>query len=650
MPLTIWPTGNIKSASPWSGKPYGVPWSRISQWQSLINKWSEARGLDPIIVAAIVVIESQGNAAAWRGADGYDGWPAVGLMQAKPHYWWQLVPGHDENDVYWQTAEGAIDLGTAVLAYAIGKHGSWQAGLVKEYFPGNDAATRTTQASYIATVESLYREIQAAQGGNLVPVSSGVNIGNRPLRVALGTGHANTSGGNAFELAVNAECTNYLYRVLSADRRFDVRCYTPNEGLGMFPGPLDEAAAEVRHWAAAGWVADILHEVHHEGTGTPSIRGGFFIYPDSAGLSGRNAGDIDTDVQSEAGRMASLLAAAIGTTTRYNPPQGMSERQTGVGAQGFRLGVFGAWADRVFIDNSFRFISEAATYTNAQDLAIIKQANYAELHAKGIIDAYIHLATTRGAWTLAGKQGGAIIVPPTRTRSEARPEPIPGVVQPQLIKGKVYYPAGKSWPLVAETPLRQYANPESVILKMAKAGSVLEFDYAVVGDDEQLWLITKEGYRILAAATARGVSTTPEPVPSGTNISELEREMLTLVNKYRRKRGRSELTWDDKLLAASQWFADDMARTKSFSYEHIDSLGRRWRPRFDSFGFTHRTAGENIGWGYTAEQMLQEFINSPPHNENLLNAVFTRIGIGYQEGSGSTGVRKVWVLDFGGNE
>lgn len=253
---------------------------------------------------------------------------------------------------------------------------------------------------------TLWPEVNTGGG------AMGVNIGNRKLRIAIGTGHANTSGGNEFELAINRKVTNEVIKLLRNSDGFDVRCYTPGDGLGYYNGPLDAAAAQVRTWLAQGWAADILHEVHQEGLGVSSVRGGFVIYPDSEGLTGRNPGNIDLDVQAVAGPMASAITSAYGGTCRYvGCGRGMSEKETGVGEDGFRLGIFGAWSEDYFNNNSFQFITEGATYTNPTDLALMQRSDFPAKQAKGIVQAYVVLAKQRGLWTYPYSIDGGSPVP-----------------------------------------------------------------------------------------------------------------------------------------------------------------------------------------------------------------------------------------------
>lgn len=253
--------------------------------------------------------------------------------------------------------------------------------LIHVYAPAED---NNDEAQYVAVLRDQLQRYQAQEGtkqgeleqgtdkgDDLGPVpapANGVRIGNRPLHIAVGVGHANTSGGDPFEREKNAEVVNALMTLARQSDGFEIRCYTPEEGLGWYPGPLDKAAREVT--AMGDWV-DIFHEVHHQGLSNQSIRGGFVIGPEGRGLKTPydNPGSIDLDVRDHGPRMAEILCASIGV-----PVWGggyMSERNTGVGGQGHRLGVFGATATPHLINRACRFITEACTFTNPEDRAIM---------------------------------------------------------------------------------------------------------------------------------------------------------------------------------------------------------------------------------------------------------------------------------------
>lgn len=275
---------------------------------------------------------------------------------------------------------------------------------------------------YVWAKDALYPEKIEGVASDVAPNipntkggSMAVNIGNRPLRIAIGAGHRNNSGGNEWETAMTAKCTKAVIDLARVSKGFEIRSYTPNDGLGWFNGPLDAAARTVVTWLNQGWAADILHELHFEGLGNSSVRGGHYIYPDSAGLIGRNPGNVDEDVKAVAGPMAKALVSEFGGVCRYSGcNRGMSEKETGVGGQGFRLGVFGAWAEPYFNGNSFQFISEGSTYTNPDDLRIMQAPGFPERHAIGILKGYALIAKQRGNWTypyVIGAGGGTDPIP-----------------------------------------------------------------------------------------------------------------------------------------------------------------------------------------------------------------------------------------------
>lgn len=244
------------------------------------------------------------------------------------------------------------------------------------------------------------------------------SIGNRPIRVAIGVGHANLSGGNQYELKKNREVMAEFLKLSRTSTGFDIRCYTPNNGQGTYPGTLDAAIyGTVHKWVQAGWLPDVVFEIHHEGLANTSVRGGFVIHPAASGLYGRHNGVwgaksdyVDTDVVAAGPGMARIITQALGVPLRFATGL-MSERQTGVGGQGYRLGYFGALSDPYFQQNSCVFITEAATFTNPTDRAIMDRADFASKEARALFEALAHLGKERGNWTFPYEIGGQAPTP-----------------------------------------------------------------------------------------------------------------------------------------------------------------------------------------------------------------------------------------------
>lgn len=334
------------------------------------------------------------------------------------------------------------------------------------------------------------------------------DIGNRPLRIAVGAGHANASGGNAYELGINQRTTNEFMKLARASTGFDVRCYTPNDGLGMSGYTLDNVVyATVHEWVKQGWLPDIVFEIHQEGMGNTSVRGGFVIHPDSTGLSGRKAsGDdyIDNDVKAHAPLMAKIIAASYGGVTRGAGV--MSERQTGVGLDGWRLGYFGALSDPYFQNNCCVFISEAATYTNPTDKALMDRPDFPSKQAMGLMQAVASLAVVRGNWEYVHKIGST----PAPTPAPEKPYP-PAVSIPDVVKhpptvvlsnGSVMYRADLYVKSVRDTPRKMYADDGSADIGPTIAkGTEFPVEYLIENPDGSQWWYTTWGTRVRKADT-----------------------------------------------------------------------------------------------------------------------------------------------------
>lgn len=200
------------------------------------------------------------------------------------------------------------------------------------------------------------------------------------LRIAIGAGHRHTLGeqGNAFEKELNGRKVHAIMEAWRQSPGFqewaEIRSYTPNDGLGLYPGYLNEAPASL---VLGGWRPDVMVELHSEGTGSSAVRGSFVIYPDWTP-------DTDHAVRDFGQLLCDELFERTGIPLR---PQGylaapgiMSERQTGVGMQGYRLGVFRSTvAARSWCT---RLIFEQGAHTNAKDRAIMTSPDFLNKQAQ----------------------------------------------------------------------------------------------------------------------------------------------------------------------------------------------------------------------------------------------------------------------------
>jgi uncharacterized protein YkwD len=108
------------------------------------------------------------------------------------------------------------------------------------------------------------------------------------------------------------------------------------------------------------------------------------------------------------------------------------------------------------------------------------------------------------------------------------------------------------------------------------------------------------------------------PADAGSRFTQDQLDVRTMVNHTRDNNGMRGLTilggFSDK---ATQW-ARELVRCQCL--KHRDG------PYVANPGWC--AAAENVGRGYSLEQIHRAFLGSPPHRENILTRRFTHIGTG----------------------
>jgi uncharacterized protein YkwD len=80
--------------------------------------------------------------------------------------------------------------------------------------------------------------------------------------------------------------------------------------------------------------------------------------------------------------------------------------------------------------------------------------------------------------------------------------------------------------------------------------------------------------------------------------------------------------------------ASDMARNGYF--DHQDLSGRSPADRVRAVGYQEKLVGENIAYGQmTVEEVVQGWLDSPDHCENIMDPRFAEMGIAYADGRSS---------------
>lgn len=118
------------------------------------------------------------------------------------------------------------------------------------------------------------------------------------------------------------------------------------------------------------------------------------------------------------------------------------------------------------------------------------------------------------------------------------------------------------------------------------------------------------------------------PVDEEKSLSDHELEVVRLVNVRRESAGLKPLKADAELSRIARLKSRDMCDKKYFSHTS-PTYGSPFQMMKD-FGISYRYAGENIAMGQrTPSEVVSAWMNSPGHRANILNASFTKIGVGY---------------------
>jgi len=143
--------------------------------------------------------------------------------------------------------------------------------------------------------------------------------------------------------------------------------------------------------------------------------------------------------------------------------------------------------------------------------------------------------------------------------------------------------------------------------------------------------------------TATKPSTTvPSGVPSNPNnksfkyLDAVEKEILTYVNQARNAQGLKPLVWEESMRPIARYKSNNMLQYNYFEH-NTPSLNNAGPMDLATKYFKYNTNGygENIFYsmGYpeattTAKYLVDQWMNSPGHRANILNANWTKMSAG----------------------
>jgi uncharacterized protein YkwD len=114
-------------------------------------------------------------------------------------------------------------------------------------------------------------------------------------------------------------------------------------------------------------------------------------------------------------------------------------------------------------------------------------------------------------------------------------------------------------------------------------------------------------------------------------LSAEEQKILDLTNKEREKANLPPLKPNPMLFEAARAHSANMARKGEMTHE-LD--GKNPAQRVQATGYEYSWVGENIASGvnWSLDSVVQGWMNSKPHRDNILNDKFEEIGLGVARG------------------
>ena len=153
-----------------------------------------------------------------------------------------------------------------------------------------------------------------------------------------------------------------------------------------------------------------------------------------------------------------------------------------------------------------------------------------------------------------------------------------------------------------------------------------------------------------APALALSAPVPPPALPGNCGLAETAAQALAKLNDYRAAGARcggsagsfaaaSPLAWQPTLAQLAAAHSRDMAGRASLAHS---SGGRNLTQRLDALGYAWQGAAENVAAGQTRLALvLADWVSSPLHCANLMNASYSEAGLACQRASDGT---PYWTL------
>jgi len=122
---------------------------------------------------------------------------------------------------------------------------------------------------------------------------------------------------------------------------------------------------------------------------------------------------------------------------------------------------------------------------------------------------------------------------------------------------------------------------------------------------------------------------TPTDASPTPGLSELVQSIVDLTNQERRSRGLSALSVNLQLTQAAEHHAGNMARLDTMAHTLPGADLPTLQSRLDFYGYDYAKAGENVAYNFaTASAVVNAWMNSSGHRQNILDPSYSEIGVG----------------------
>ena len=136
------------------------------------------------------------------------------------------------------------------------------------------------------------------------------------------------------------------------------------------------------------------------------------------------------------------------------------------------------------------------------------------------------------------------------------------------------------------------------------------------------------------------LAATAWPQSTGSEAAGVEQQLFRLANRARAQAGLAELEWNEWLAQAARKHAEEMARRLQLSHQFPGEPGLR--ERIAATELRSSSEGENVAIGPGAAEIQNDWMHSPGHRANILDAKYNAMGVAVVR----SGDRLYAVTDF----